>query len=298
MISTNDTSDTACHDAQQMPTPRESVEFKPKYKTVVLSDIHLGSRWSATKEATRFIKQNSCETLILCGDIIDGWAILRGKKQKWKRRHTNFIKAILDIADTTKVIYVRGNHDDFLDRVLPMEFLNIQIVEHYTYESFGVRYFVTHGDIFDKITTTMGWLSKLGDIGYHLLLSYNKFHNARRIRKGLPYESLARKVKNKVKASVSYISDYEGELVKIARDRDCGGVICGHIHHPEVSTINGIRYLNSGDWVESLSALVETHEGEWQLCFHEKPDDLIEKLKELEGQPNMDPDAILAPEKR
>ncbi len=282
----------------QTPSESQTAELKPKYKTVVLSDIHLGSRWSATKEATRFIKQNSCETLILCGDIIDGWAILRGKKQKWKRRHTNFVKAILDIAPTTKVIYVRGNHDDFLDRVLPMEFLNIQIVDHLIYESFGVKYFVTHGDIFDKITTQFGWLSKLGDIGYHLLLNYNKFHNARRIRKGLPYESLARKVKNKVKASVSYISDYEKELVRIAKDRGCGGVICGHIHHPEISTLDGIRYLNSGDWVESLSALVETHEGEWGLRFHEIPADLVEKLKELEGHINMDPDVVFPDNKQ
>jgi metallophosphoesterase superfamily enzyme len=103
------------------------IELKD-YRTIVLSDIHLGSKWSKTKEATRFLKKNSCETLILCGDIIDGWAILRGKKAKWKRRHTNFIKAILDLAHHTRIVYVRGNHDDFLDRLIPIKFLGISIV--------------------------------------------------------------------------------------------------------------------------------------------------------------------------
>ncbi len=254
-------------------TPQKTTE-QTKYKTIVISDVHLGSKWSATKEATRFIKQNSCETLILCGDIIDGWAILRGKSQKWKRRHTNFVAAILEIATTTKVIYVRGNHDDFLERLIPLEFLNISVVEDMIYESFGKKYYVLHGDIFDNITSHWGWLAKLGDVGYSMLLWYNKFHNRNRIRKGLPYESIASKVKNKVKASVSYISDYEGKITTLAQSRGCQGVICGHIHHPEISDMNGVQYLNSGDWVESLSALTEDHEGKWELHFHEKPSEL------------------------
>ncbi len=251
-----------------------------KYKTIVISDVHLGSKWSAAKEATRFIKQNSCDTLILCGDIIDGWAILRGSKQKWKRRHTNFVSAILDLPTTTKVIYIKGNHDDFLERLIPMEFLNISVVEDMVYERFGKKYHVHHGDIFDKVTSKMGWVAKLGDVGYSMLLWYNKIHNYRRIRKGLPYESFARKVKNKVKASVSYISDYETKISDLARSKGCDGVICGHIHHPEISDMNGIKYMNSGDWVESLSALVEDHNGNWSLLFHEKPSDLLARLQE------------------
>lgn len=240
------------------------------YKTIVLSDIHLGSKWSRTREVTRFIKNNSCETLILCGDIIDGWAILRGKKAKWKRRHTNFIKEILAISNRTNIIYVRGNHDDFLDRITPLKFLNISVVKEYTYTSFGKRFYVLHGDLFDRVTSSMSWLAKIGDVGYSLLLWFNKYYNHRRIKKGLPYYSIAREIKNKVKASVSYISDFETHVVAIARKKGCQGVICGHIHHPEIKQYENVLYLNAGDWVESLSALTEDFEGNWRIYQVEK----------------------------
>ena len=128
------------------------------YKTIVLSDIHLGSKWSKTKEVTRFLKQHSCDTLVLCGDIIDGWSLMRGKNSKWRRRHTNFIKVLLDISHDTKIIYVRGNHDDFLDRVIPLTFSNISVVKDYIYTSGDKRYYVLHGDVFDKVTSSMSWL--------------------------------------------------------------------------------------------------------------------------------------------
>ncbi len=259
-------------------------EERKKYKTIVISDIHLGSKWSAAKEATRFIKKNSCENLILCGDIIDGWAILRGSSPKWKRRHTNFIAAILDISLTTKVTYIRGNHDDFLDRLIPLEFLNISVKEDMIYESFGKKYHIHHGDIFDKVTARMGWLAKLGDVGYSILLWYNRIHNRRRIRKGLPYESFAQKIKNKVKNKVSSINDFETKITDLARSKGCSGVICGHIHRPEIKEMNGVRYLNSGDWIESLSALTEDYDGNWVLYFHEKPSDLMERIEERKTQ--------------
>ncbi len=249
-----------------MPNKKEA----KRYKTIVISDVHLGSRWSSTKEATRFLRKNSCDTLILCGDIIDGWAIMRGNKPKWKRKHTNFIKTLLDISLDTKIVYIQGNHDDFLTMILPIDFGNISIVNDYVYESFGKRYYVLHGDIFDSITSSMKWISKLGDLGYSALLWYNKIHNRRRIRKGLPYVSIASKIKQKVKASVSYISDFEDNLIEIAKAKSCDAVICGHIHHPEIKDIKGINYLNSGDWVESLSALVEDHSGNWSLFIQEK----------------------------
>ncbi len=238
---------------------------KPHYRTIVLSDVHLGSKWSKTKEATRFLKGNSCETLILCGDIIDGWAIRRGKRSKWKRRQTNFIKALLDLSHTTRIVYVRGNHDDFLDSVVPIEFLGISLVRDFVYESGGRRYFVLHGDVFDHVTSRLKWLAKLGDVGYSALLWANGIYNRRRILKGKPYFSLAREIKNKVKASVSYISDFEGHIVDIARRKECGGVICGHIHHPEIRNVEGILYLNAGDWIESLSALTEDFDGNWLI---------------------------------
>lgn len=235
------------------------------YRTIVLSDVHLGSKWSKTREASGFLKKNSCETLILCGDIIDGWAILRGKKMKWKRRHTNFIKTLLDISHSTRIVYVRGNHDDFLDRIIPVNFMGISIVRDYIHTSGGKRYYVLHGDVFDRVTSSMKWLAKAGDVGYSMLLWANKAYNRRRIKKGLPYYSIAGEIKQKVKASVSYIGDFERHVAEIARKKECDGVICGHIHHPVISDIDGIAYLNAGDWIESLSALTEDFDSNWRI---------------------------------
>lgn len=240
------------------------------HKTIVLSDIHLGSKWSKAKEVTRFLKHNSCDTLILCGDIIDGWNLIRGRKAKWKKKHTTFIKLLLDLQHDTRIIYLRGNHDDFLDRVLPMHFQNIHIVKDYIHTSGDKRFYVLHGDVFDTVTSRFSWLSKIGDVGYTLLLHINKAYNNMRIKKGLPYYSLSQKIKDKVKASVSYISDFENHIVNIAKAKNCDGVICGHIHHPEKRYYGDILYLNSGDWVESLSALTEDYTGNWEVVYYAK----------------------------
>ncbi len=252
-------------------------KIKQHHRAIVLSDIHLGSKWSKAKEVTKFLKQNTCETLILCGDIIDGWNIMRGKKSKWKRRHTRFIKLLLDMQHDTKVIYLRGNHDDFLDQILPMKFQNIEIVKDYMYTSGDKRYYVLHGDVFDKVTNRFKWLSKIGDVGYTILMNINERYNRRRQRKGLPYYSISRDIKQRVKTSVSYISDYEKHIVDIARKKKCDGVICGHIHHPEKRYYDDILYLNSGDWVESLSALTEDFEGNWNLVFYEQEERTLVK---------------------
>ncbi len=236
-----------------------------KYRTVVVSDVHLGSKWSATEEAIRFLKSVSCERLILCGDIIDGWAIMRGAKEKWKRKHTDFMKVILDISLDSEVIYIKGNHDDFLDRLVPIQFANISLCTDYILTSGEKRYFVLHGDLFDNVTTSAKWLSKLGDIGYSTLLMFNRFYNFIRVKRGLPDVSFASNIKQKVKKSVSQLSNFEQNLADLARSKRCQGVICGHIHHPEIKTIDGVEYLNSGDWIESLSALVEDFDGNWSL---------------------------------
>lgn len=250
---------------------------KLHHKTIVLSDIHLGSKWSKAKEVTSFLKENTCDTLILCGDIIDGWQLVRGKKEKWKKRHSNFIKLLLDIQKKTNIIYLRGNHDDFLDRILPLTFQNIRIVKDYVYTSAGKRYYVLHGDVFDIVTSKYGWLSKIGDMGYSLLMWINRRYNDWRQKKGLPYYSLSKDIKNRVKASVSYISDYEKHIVEIARKKKCDGVICGHIHHPEKKYYDEILYLNSGDWVESLSALTEDYDGNWNVVFCKPEEDNVSK---------------------
>ncbi|MDD4032946.1 MAG: UDP-2,3-diacylglucosamine diphosphatase [Bacteroidales bacterium] len=243
-------------------------------KTLILSDIHLGSKHSKTKEVSRFLKQISCEQLILNGDIIDGWQIQK-KGIRWQKKHSRFIKAILRMLEkeNTKIIYIRGNHDDFLKNFIPFSFHNLSIVNDYILTSGQKKYYVTHGDVFDSITRNLKWLSKLGDIGYTLLLQFNRIYNQYRRRKGMPYFSISQYIKNKVKGAVSYISDFEEELVRLARVKNCDGVICGHIHHPANQYLKNIHYLNSGDWVESLSALAEDFEGNWSILYYK---DLIQ----------------------
>jgi UDP-2,3-diacylglucosamine pyrophosphatase LpxH len=243
--------------------------MKTFYKTIVLSDIHLGIKASKAKEVTHFLKHHKCETLILNGDIIDGWQLK--KSGKWKKQHSNFFKHIISLTSKKKcqIIYLRGNHDDFLEEILPLKIGNFSIKKHYTHYGVNKKYFVTHGDIFDNITSNLKWIAKLGDVGYTFLLWLNRHYNSYREKRGLPYYSLSQVVKAKVKSAVSFISDYETELVKVAKARKCAGIICGHIHQPAIKIINGIEYLNSGDWVESLTALVEDNEGNWSIIYYQ-----------------------------
>jgi UDP-2,3-diacylglucosamine pyrophosphatase LpxH len=222
---------------------------RPYYRTIVVSDIHLGTTHSKVNQISDFLSRVDCGRLILNGDIIDGWHLQKSGISKWKAEHTHFFKIIMKMMEKhgTEIIYVRGNHDDFLDNLAPLQFANLTITKDYILESNGKHYFVTHGDVFDKVTTSMKWLAKLGDIGYTLLLWLNSQYNRYRVRKGKPYYSLSQAIKQKVKSAVSYISDFENVLVDFAKSRQCEGVICGHIHHPENRMIDQIHYLNSGD---------------------------------------------------
>ena len=237
----------------------------PKYKTIVISDVHLGTTASKVKELTRFLKYNSCQRLILNGDIIDGWQLRRSGK--WKKQHSRFFKVIMKMMakNDREVIYLRGNHDDFLDEIMPFSLMNFSIRKDYVLESGDKSYYIIHGDLFDSVTTNLRWLSKLGDIGYTALLAINRHYNNYRAKRGMPYYSLSQVVKAKVKSAVSYISDYETTLAEVARNKNCAGIICGHIHQPADKMIDGIHYLNSGDWVESLTALTETWDNEWKI---------------------------------
>ncbi|MEN6618437.1 MAG: UDP-2,3-diacylglucosamine diphosphatase [Rikenellaceae bacterium] len=244
------------------------MQHKIHHKTIVLSDIHLGSRWSKPSEVLKFLKAHSCDTLILCGDIIDGWSIMRGKQIKWRRIHTNVMKYLLSIQENCKIVYIRGNHDNFLDRLLPLSFGNMSLVKEYIYKSFDRTYYVVHGDEFDNVTTSWRRLAKIGDIGYSLLLWINSVYNKKRAGKNLPYKSISGIAKRKVKGFVSYISQYEKHLTDVAVSKGCNGVICGHIHHPEIRYIGDLLYLNSGDWVESLSAVTEEFDGSWNILYY------------------------------
>lgn len=242
--------------------------MKTYYKTLVISDVHLGTKGSKSKEIARFLKQFQCDNLILNGDIIDGWQLK--KSGSWKRKHTRFFNRILKLIEQhqTSVFYLRGNHDDFLDQILPLQIGRLQILSEMTYESNGKKYFITHGDIFDSITTNLRWIAYLGDLGYTFLLWLNRIVNYYRFRSGLPYFSFSQYVKGKVKQAVSFVDDYEKELAKMAKSKGCDGIICGHIHKAENRMIEGIHYLNSGDWVETMSALAEDHEGNWELIYY------------------------------
>ena len=181
----------------------------------------------------------------------------------------------------THVVYIRGNHDDFIDHLAPFSFANISIEKDYIHERNGKRYYIVHGDVFDNITSKMVWLAKLGDVGYTFLLWVNRIYNIYRTKKGLPYFSLSQSIKQKVKTAVSYISNYENELVALARGKHADGIICGHIHQPDDKMIDGIHYLNDGDWVESCSDLVEHLDGRWEILYWQNPALKLEPVVEL-----------------
>lgn len=243
------------------------------YSTVVLSDIHLGSEHSRIDEVTTFLKSVDCSKLILNGDIIDGWQ-LKKQHRHWTKKHTDFFKVLMKMMEKqgTEIIYVRGNHDDFLDNLAPLQFSNLSIVKDYMLHTGDKQYYVTHGDVFDTVTTHMKWLAVLGDVGYTFLLWINKIYNRYREKHGKPYYSLSQRVKQRVKSAVSYISDFEKELVSLARAKKADGIICGHIHQAADTYYDGVHYLNSGDWVESLTALVENEQGEWKVVIYKESD--------------------------
>jgi len=240
-----------------------------RYKTIIISDLHLGIKSSKAKEVVRFLKNNTCEKLILNGDIIDGWELKRSGK--WKKMHTKFFKLVMKYVSKgkTEIIYLRGNHDDFLEELIPFRFGKLSLAHKHIHESCGKRYLVIHGDIFDSITTNLKWLAKLGSISYTFILWLNRHYNTYRTKRGLPYYSLSQAIKHKVKSAVSFIDDFENQLVEVARAQKCDGIICGHIHSAADKIIKDTHYLNSGDWVESLTALAEDFDGKWKIIKYE-----------------------------
>ena len=234
-------------------------------RTVILSDVHLGTPHSKADEVSHFLKHIRCERLLLNGDIIDGWRLTRDGQ--WTRAHTRFVRRILTLVQKkdTDVIYLRGNHDDFLARLLPMQFDRLRLCEDYVLESAAGRYLVLHGDVFDSVVKNMVILAHLGDMGYSFLLRLNRVYNWFRKLRGKDYYSLSQAIKARVKQAVSFIGKFEDQIASLAKDRGCVGVICGHIHTPADKKIGDIHYLNSGDWVESLTAIVEHYDGRFEL---------------------------------
>ena len=238
------------------------------YRSIFVSDVHLGTKDCKAEQLNNFLKHNSCDTLYLVGDIIDAWKIQQNK-WRWKQSHTNVVRRILGHAKRgTQVIFIAGNHDEFLRPMIPYGFSFGLIEIHNQVEHIGAdgkHYLVTHGDLFDGITRLAPWIAFLGDKAYDVVLTVNNKFNWIRRRMGFGYFSLSKYLKYKVKKAVDFVFKFEENLANYCKKRGFDGVICGHIHHAEIKKINGVMYMNDGDWVESCTALVEHHDGRWEI---------------------------------
>ena len=237
------------------------------YKTIFISDIHLGSKACQAELLLDFLKHNDSEKLYLVGDIVDGWRLKR--KWYWPQSHNDVVQKILRKArKNTEIIYVPGNHDEGLRRYIGTHFGGIEVRPTDIYEAVnGDKYLVLHGDSFDNVMLYARWLASIGDHAYDLVLRLNTVFNGLRRLMGLRYWSLSSYLKIKVKNAVQFISEFERVLANEAQKAGVQGVICGHIHHAEMKQYGDIIYMNDGDWVESCSALVEHFDGTWEIIF-------------------------------
>jgi UDP-2,3-diacylglucosamine pyrophosphatase LpxH len=240
-------------------------ERRMRFRSIWISDIHLGTTGCQAELLLEFLKHTESDELYLVGDIIDGWQLKR--RWYWHQHHNDVVQKVLRKARKgTKVVYVAGNHDEFARHFLGLAFGDITIVDeavHTTKQ--GKKLLVIHGDQFDAVVQYAKWLAYLGDCLYSVALEANRIFNRVRRMLKMPYWSLSQYLKHRVKNAVSYINAFEEAVAHEAKRRGMDGVVCGHIHRPEIRDIDGVTYYNDGDWVESLSALVETEEGEMKL---------------------------------
>ncbi len=238
-----------------------------RYRTIWLSDVHLGTPGCKAEFLVDFLKRNECETLYLVGDIIDGWKLR--STWFWPQEHTNVVRKILTKSKRgTKVYYVTGNHDEFLRKFVgfKLELGNIRVVNELVHTTAdGRKLLVLHGDFFDVITRYHKWLALAGDFAYEATMAANFWFNRGRRLIGLPYWSLSAYAKDKVKGAVNVISQFEDAVARECKRRGLDGVICGHIHHAEIRDLHGITYHNCGDWVESCTALAEDFNGKLRI---------------------------------
>jgi UDP-2,3-diacylglucosamine pyrophosphatase LpxH len=245
--------------------PIPDPEVTTSVRTVWISDLHLGTPGCQAGPLLEFLRQYECRTLYLVGDIIDGWQLRRS--WYWPQAHNDVVQKILRKARKgTRVVFVPGNHDEFARRYVEHNFGGVDVHEdcvHTTVD--GRRLWVTHGDLFDGVIQCARWLAVAGDIAYETTLRFNRHLNRFRARLGMPYWSLSRYLKLKVKRAVSYVCAFEEAVAREVRRRGLDGVVCGHIHQAEIRDIGGVLYCNDGDWVESLTALVEHHDGRLEI---------------------------------
>ncbi|MDH7445661.1 UDP-2,3-diacylglucosamine diphosphatase [Aquimarina sp. 2201CG14-23] len=244
---------------------------KRNVEVVVVSDIHLGTFGCHAKELLNYLNSINPKTLILNGDIVDIWQF---RKHYFPKSHLKIIKKIINFASNdTEVIYITGNHDEMLRKFSDTKIGNFDLVDKLVLELDGKKAWIFHGDVFDASIQNAKWLAKLGGWGYDLLILINQIINWSLIKFGKEKFSLSKKIKNSVKKAVKYINDFEQVAAELAIDNNYQYVICGHIHQPQItvkSNKNGsCLYLNSGDWVENLTAL-EYHNKKWNLITYQK----------------------------
>ena len=242
-----------------------------RFRTLFISDVHLGARGSQADRLLDFLRTHDADTIYLVGDIVDGWALK--SNWYWPQSHNDFVQKMLRKARKgAKVIYVPGNHDEFLRNYYGTHFGGIEVVENIIHAGVdGKRYLVIHGDIFDLVVQNARWLAHLGDKAYDFAIQMNRLVNFFRRLFGVPYWSLSQWAKLKVKNAVNYIGAFEQTLAGEARRHGADGVICGHIHYATIRDEHGIRYMNCGDWVESCTALAEHEDGHFEIITWADP---------------------------
>lgn len=262
-----------------MPRQPKAGKVTHKYRTVWISDVHLGTPGCKAEHLVDFLKQIECEQLYLVGDIIDGWKLKGG--WYWPQEHTNVIRKLLTKSKRgTKIYYVTGNHDEFLRKFVgfSLEIGNIEVVnEHVHTTADGRQLLVLHGDFFDVITRYHKWLALAGDFAYEATMQANFWFNRARRMLGLRYWSLSAFAKDRVKTAVNVISSFENAVAHECQRRGLDGVVCGHIHHAEIRDIQGVTYHNCGDWVESCTALAEDFNGKLSIIRWVELDHLNER---------------------
>ena len=238
-----------------------------KYRSIWISDVHLGTPGCQAAHLVDFLKQHECENLYLVGDIIDGWKLK--SSFYWPQEHTNVIRKILTKSKRgTKVYYVTGNHDEFLRKFVGfgLSLGNIKLVNEVIHRTAdGRKLLVQHGDAFDVITRYHKWVAVAGDLAYEAMMQANHHLNRARARLGMGYWSLSAFAKDRVKKAVNIVSRFEDSVAMACRKRGLDGVICGHIHHAEIREMDQITYMNCGDWVESCTALAEDFNGRIEI---------------------------------
>ena len=241
------------------------IDGSERVRALFISDIHLGTRGCQAHHLLDFLRRYDAETIYLVGDIVDGWQLKSG--WYWPQSHNDVVQKLLRKARKgARIIYVPGNHDEFLREYYGSHFGGIEVVESTIHHAAdGRRYLVIHGDLFDVVIRHARWLALLGNHAYDAAIQLNTYFNAVRRTLGFPYWSLSRWVKLKVKNAVNFIGEYERTLCSEARRRGADGVICGHIHHATIRPEGDLIYVNCGDWVESCTAVVEHFDGRLEI---------------------------------